>query len=112
MICFVGSPEGALPRTILLRRIRRRQLASDPEVVAVFHESTVRVFCSVVTPHSLWNSHACNETLHDGKDGGRTLVAGAVRALEVRGDVHEHNDVPRSPERCPERARFVFHRTC
>ena len=91
----------------MLRRVRCRQLASDPEVVAVFHERMVRAFCSVITPEGSWNSHVSDEALHDGEDGGRTLVAGAIWPLETGGAVHEHNDVPRSPERCRERARGV-----
>ena len=47
------------------------------------------------------------KTLHGGEDGGRTLVAGAVWTLEAGGVVHEHNDVPRSPERCRESAHSV-----
>ena len=53
MSCFVGSPpECALHETILLRCIRRHQLASDPDVVAVFHDWLVRIVCSVVTAES------------------------------------------------------------
>ena len=61
--CFVGSSEYALHGTILLGRIRRRQLAPDHS-------------------EGSWNSHVCNETLQEGEDGGRTLVAGAVWTLE------------------------------
>ena len=64
----------------------------------------VCVFCSVVSPESSCDSYLSNETLHDGEDGGRTLVVGAVWTLEARGAVHEHNDVPRSLEKCQERA--------
>ena len=74
----------------------------------------VRVFCGIITPEGLWNSHVCNETLYDGEDGGRTLVAGAVWTLEAGCTVRKHDDVPRSPERCRERVRGVdvdqFHR--
>ena len=45
--------------------------------------------------------------LHDGEDGGRTLVTGVVWTLEAEGAIHEHNDATRSPERCRERARGV-----
>ena len=50
----------------------------------------------------------CNESLYDGEDGGRTLVAGYLGTLESRGAVHKHNNVlPHSPERCRERTRGV-----
>ena len=66
------------------------------------------VFFFVVTPQNSWHSHVCNESLYDGEDGGRTLVAGVVGTLESRGAVYEHNDVlPQSPERCRERTRGV-----
>ena len=67
----------------------------------------VRVLCSIVTSEGSWNSHVSDEMLHDGENGGRTLIAGVVWALEAGGDVHEHDYVPRSPERCRERARGV-----
>ena len=73
----------------------------------MFHDLMVCVLCSVITPKGSWNSHVSDEMLYDGDDGGRTLVTGTVWALEAGGAVHEHNDVPRSPERCRERARGV-----
>ena len=48
-----------------------------------------------------------DEALYDGESGGRSLIAGAVWALEAGGAVHKHYDVSRSPERCRERARGV-----
>ena len=66
------------------------------------------VFCLVVTPENSWDSHVCNESLYDGEDGGRTLVAGVLGTLESRGAVHKNNDVlPHSPEICRERTRVV-----
>ena len=105
--CLEGSPKCALHGTILLRRVRCRQLSSDPEVVAVLHERMVCVLCSVITSKCSGNSHVSDGTLHDGENGGRTLIAGAVWVLEVGGAVHKHYDVSRSPERCRERARGV-----
>ena len=108
MACLESSPECALHTTILLRRIRYRQLSSDPEVVAVIHGRTVRVFYSVVTPEGSSNFHVVsNEALHDDEDGVRTFVAGALSALEAGGGVRGHNYVLRSPERCRERVRGV-----
>ena len=107
MPCLEGPPECALDGTILLRCVRCRRLLSDPEVVAVLHERMVRALCSVATSEGSWNSHASDGALNDGENGGRTLIAGAVRALEAAGGVHEHDDVPRSPERCRKRARDV-----
>ena len=111
---YVGSPKCALHGTKLSRLIRCSQLASYPEVVAVFHECVVRLFSHVVTPESLSNCHVCNETLYDGKNGGRTRVTGAVGTLEVRGAVHKHYDVQRPPEKSRERTRgmdvYQFHR--
>ena len=46
----------------------------------------------------------CHNTLFDGNDGGRTVNAGAGRVLEAKGAIHKYNDVPRSPERCWNRA--------
>ena len=82
MACLESFLECTLHGTVLLRRVRCRQLASDPEVVAVFHERMVK------------NPHISDEALHIGEDGGRTFVAGAVWVLEVGGAVHEPNDVP------------------
>ena len=107
MACIESSPKFILHGTILLRRVRCRQLASDPEVVAVFHDRIVCLFYSVVTPDGSWNYHVSDEALHDGENGGRILVADAIWALEAGGAIHEHDDVPRPPERCRERARGV-----
>ena len=73
----------------------------------MFHTWVVCVFCSTVSPESSCNSYLCNETLHDGEDGGGTLVVGAVWTLEARGAVHKHDEVPHAPERCQRRARGV-----
>ena len=59
----------------------------------------VCVPCSVITSKCSGNSHVSDESLHDGENGGRTLIAGAVWALEAGGAVHKHYDVSRSPER-------------
>ena len=67
----------------------------------------VCVLCSVITSKFSGNSHVSDKSLHDGENGGRTLIAGAVWALEAGGAVHKHYDVSRSPERCRERARGV-----
>ena len=78
----------------MLRRERYRQLSSDREVVAVLHERMARVHFSVVTSEGSGSSHVSDEALHDGEDGGRTLIAGAVWTLEAEDAVHEHDDVP------------------
>ena len=64
----------------------------------------ILVCCSVFTPECSWNSHVYNNILLDGNDGGRTVEAGAVRILEAKGAIHNHNDVPRFPERRRDRA--------
>ena len=67
----------------------------------------VRALCSVVTSEGSWNSYVSDEALHDGENGGHTLIAGVVWTLEAGGAVYEYDDVPRSPKRCRERARGV-----
>ena len=90
-----------------MRRVRCRQLSSDPEVVAELHERMVCVLSSVIPSKCSGNSHVSDETLHNGENGGRSLIAGAVQALEAGGAIHKHYDVSRSPERYRERTSGV-----
>ena len=99
-----------LSRVHLLRRIRRRELASGPRGCCSISRmsGSCTVFCFVVTPQNSWDSHVCNESLYGGEDGGRTLVAGVLGTLESRGAVHKHNDLlPHSPAKCRVRTRGV-----
>ena len=63
-----GSRQTVLNRAVLLRRVRRRQLAADSETVAVLHERRVGVLSAVIRPECPWNSHVGNEPLHDSED--------------------------------------------
>ena len=71
---FDGSRQSALHRSVVLRRVRRRQLAADLETVAVLHERQVGALGAVIRPECPWNSHVGNEPLHHSEDGRCALV--------------------------------------
>ena len=64
-----GSRQSALHRAVLLRRVRRRQLAADLETVPVLHERRVGELGAGIRPECPWNSHGGNEPLHHSEDG-------------------------------------------
>ena len=64
----------------------------------VLGKGSVSVFQIIISPERAKNSHIHREALHDGKNGGRVLVPSSVRLLEAGGAVHEHDNIPLTPQ--------------
>ena len=64
----------------------------------------VCVLSSAITSKCSGNSHVSDETLHNGENGGRSLIAGAVWALEAGGavtNITTYRDPPRGAGKGP-----------
>ena len=82
-----------IDRSILLRQVRCRKLATNSESIADVDDSTVRVLCAVVSAERAWDSHICHEAFHDINIGGRALIVHAVRPMSMRSAADDNHDV-------------------
>ena len=102
-----GSGQSALHRTVLLRRVRRRQLAAGLETVSVLHERRVGVLGAVIRPECPWNSYVGNKPLHHSEDDRCALVPCPQWALKAGSAIHKHDDLPQASQRFRARSRSV-----